>query len=304
MSTLSPTQAPRASRLFWVAGVILYLVPLFLLALHTEGGWSTSPFLILTYGVLSLATFWLVTRQVEVKEVVVEKVVESASPALTRALSEKEEELVKKEGEIEQLQAKIKELSKEIRTLLQLEGPKGVRPVKALAFDLDAWVEQMPESSSQEVRTQYDAYVLLQRCLEKAEHLGSSHLRSSPRFAQLGFEHPSLEIRRLSDALRDEMSAAVLFFSPLEERLLFANNIVRAYTGYNPERFVRDFLHILGPSLEQWRGAIDSLVEGQEKGLSLTLHSESGRSLAFECCMGAVSSGPFEGMVIAILYRH
>ncbi len=225
-----------------------------------------------------------------------EKIEVAAAPVdRSQGLVQKlEVELQRREERIVELEGSVRELTGEIRTLLQLEGeePAAVRQV---ASPSESWVEELPDTCSQQVRTQYDAYILLQRCIQKGQQLPGG-------FGDVGVEN-AMEMRQLYDAFRDETAAIVMAYSRSEGRPLFANSVVQAFCGFEPEVFVRNFEGILRGGKERWQTAIQGLGNGEEASVRLIVSASNGQSVTLDCCMGIIPSGPFKGLVVAVFYR-
>ena len=274
-------------RVFWQGALILYLVPVLLIAWQADD--VMVPALVSLYGVLSLLVFARLLPKPERVEVPVAPV--DTSHAQMQKL---EVELERRDERIAELEGSVRDLTGEIRTLLQLEGEQStaVQPVMAAE---ESWVEELPDTCSQQVRTQYDAYILLQRCIQKAQQLPGG-------FSDVGVDN-AMEMRQLYDAFRDETAAIVMAYSRSEGRPLFANSVVQAFCGFEPEVFVRNFEGILRGGRERWQSAIQGLGNGEEASVRLIVSASSGQSVTLDCCMGVIPSGPFKGLVVAVFYR-
>lgn len=181
-------------RVFWQGALVLYLVPVLLIAWHADD--LMVPALVSVYGVLSLLVFARLLPKPERIEVPVASV--DTSHGQVQKL---EVELARREERIVELEGSVRDLTGEIRTLLQLEEEK---PAVAPPPD-ESWIEELPDHCSQQVRTQYDAYILLQRCIQKAQQLPGG-------FGDVAVDN-AMEMRQLYDAFRDETAAIVMAYS-------------------------------------------------------------------------------------------
>jgi PAS domain-containing protein len=250
-----------------------------------------------------------------------------------QAFQEQKGLLQKKQERISFLENKIRDLTYEIRTLLQLEEitpsphprevanqrhshaptahPKNAIPSNTSSSDVEERLFPKPTFPSspvveqQEVRTQYDAYVLLQKCLHVAQNLtGALHLGgNSSRFRDLSLDSYAIDLRRLFDSFRNETASVIILYSQTERRLLFANDLVRSYLGWSPERFVKDFGQIVQGGKPEWEAATATLTANREAHLRLVMRSKNGQDMLIHSCIGIVPSGAFQGLIIGILYR-
>lgn len=274
-------------RVFWQGVLILYLVPILLIAWQADD--LMVPVLVSVYGVLSLLVFARLMPKPERVEVPVAAVDRSQGQ-----VQKLEVEIARREERIAELEGSVRDLTGEIRTLLQLEGEEPAA-VQQMAPPDESWVEELPDTCSQQVRTQYDAYILLQRCIQKAQQLPGG-------FGDVAVDN-AMEMRQLYEAFRDETAAIVMAYSRSEGRPLFANSVVQAFCGFEPEVFVRNFEGILRGGKERWQTAIQGLGNGEEASVRLIVSASNGQSVTLDCCMGVIPSGPFKGLVVAVFYR-
>jgi PAS domain-containing protein len=282
-------------RVFWQGALVLYLVPVLLIAWQADD--LMVPALMALYGVLSLLVFARLMPRGEVVRVEapnneLEKVVIQRD----REVKQLQVELDKRAEKIAQLDGSVKDLTYEIRTLLKLEEA-GPQPVRSGGRSDESWVDELPDSSSQQVRTQYDAYILLQQSIQRAQQLPGG-------FGDMVPDHSAMEMRQLFDAFRDETAAIVMVYSRSEGQPLFVNAIAQAFLGIEPEVFAKNFEGMIRGGKERWQRAIQGLGNGEEAAVRLIVAARDGGSLTLDCCMGVIPSGPFKGLAVAVLYRE
>jgi UPF0242 C-terminal PAS-like domain/Uncharacterised protein family (UPF0242) N-terminus len=233
---------------------------------------------------------------------------ESILAEYQQAVSKQRASIETKQERILQLENKVRDLSFEIRTLLQVDeidiaGVAG-QPRRPGASEVEEWVDQLPASSDLEVRTQYDANVLLKRSLQTAQSLTAAHnMPGRPgRFRDLSLESLTIDLRRLFDRLRLETGGVVCLYSRSERRLLFANEPVRTLFGWSPERFVKDFASLMAGGFREWEEAVHNLSPGHERRLRVVIKSKGGTDVLVHALIGLVPQGAFEGHVIAVFY--
>jgi len=335
--------SPR--QLFLLLFLLLYLLPLVLFGMHSLHGAVWGAFFGLLVGLVGLSLLSVLFRWWEGKsepEPIVQQVApdtalieemeqkaleqgqeiyrlrgeldevraerESILAEYQQAINNQRARLEAKQERVAQLESKVNDLSFEIRTLLQvdemeaapLSGDRG--PAHR---EVDQWVETLPPSSDPGVHTQYDAFVVLHRCLQTAHGLtGAGHFSGeSSRLSELSLSNATIDLRRLFDKLKGESDAMVVAFSRSEGRLLFANAMTRALLGWSSERFVRDFAHLLRGGRREWDEATQTIQPGEEASLRLVLRDKEGSDQLIQCCMGMVARGAFKGCILAVLYR-
>lgn len=226
-----------------------------------------------------------------------------------QALSKQRARLDSKQERVAQLENKVRDLSFEIRTLLQVDEMEGREPPSVetgpAQREVDQWVETLPLSSDQGVRSQYDALILLRRCLQVAQGLtGAGHFSGGAgRFRELSLTNATIDLRRLFDRLRSETGGVVIAFSRAENRLLFANPATRTLFGWSSERFTKDFSLLIQGGRSEWETAVQTLQPQEEVAVRLVIRDKAGRDLLVQCCMAMVDRGPFRGSILAVLYR-
>ncbi len=298
--------------------MVLFVAPLVLLGMQSkEANWWALPFLGAIYGMCALAVLRRLTvvvappeedgleRALEVAQQEAELLAEELQVRAAIPVDKMEEEIIAleekitvRDEKIAQLEGKVHDLTYEIRTLLKLETAPP-QELEAVSFEDETWVEEALGSSSGEVESQYDAYILLQRCIQKAQGIGAAHASRGQMslFQKLPLESYALDKRRLFDAFRMETSAVVFLYSTSDRRPLFVNNVVQAYCGLEPEHFLREFSKLARTQDQKWEEAMANLEANREVVIALGMGSAT-----LHCCMGLVPSGPFEGLVIGVGY--
>ncbi|MGM0440233.1 MAG: hypothetical protein ACQEP8_03860 [Chlamydiota bacterium] len=237
----------------------------------------------------------------------------------------------KKQQYIRKLEGKVRDLTYEVRTLLQMgqeeqvvrpettrEGDDAPHPVMEVFQDQDSqhddtskFYNQLPMSSDSEVRSPYDAAILLRRCIEKAEKmLSSRHLSNQRgRYLSISPEEYTLDLRRLFDSYRTESSSVIVIFSPEDNGLIFSNNAIRGLLGWGAERFVKDFFQLIQEGGDVWYQAVLNLqnaagVEAKKgQQIQLLMKSKSGEDILVRALLGMISEGAFAGRIVAVLYQ-
>lgn len=224
--------------------------------------------------------------------------------AETRATSERRQQ------RINQLETKVRDLSYEIKTLLQLtdisEGDQTQQP-KVLQETKSIYSTEPLHAVKVEgkyVQTEDDAAEQLKRCINNAQKMtGASHYSSgSSRLRGIPVDNFALDLRCLFDSLRSESNCSILVYSPKEDKLLFANEQLRQLTGWNPDKFIQNFDHIVQEGKEEWREAISQLSSRPHSKVRLIIKSRTGEDHLIHGLLGAVPTGIFRHHVIIILY--
>lgn len=153
------------------------------------------------------------------------------------------------------------------------------------------------------VHTFPEAQALLRGCIRKAQELPSLG-KSSERFRALSLENSAIDLRRLFDALRHEsIDAAIVLYSREEQRLLFANEVVRRLFGWDPDWFCQRFSNLIGGSKPSWEEVMDHLQPHEEVKIPLALQTKARESATAQSAWGLVSSGSFRGLIVGILFN-
>lgn len=246
---------------------------------------------------------------------------EGAAGGLQRTVMEQRSELESRQHLITKLENKVNDLTYEVKTLLQLgdmasaqdeiptAAADNVHPVidgfnqTAEALDVDTLYETNPTSSDRNVRSPYDASLQLQHCIDLAQNLeGAAHLGAgSRRFGDLAVESRALDLRRLADKFRSEVSAPVLLFNPSDNHLLFASNQIQGIVGWSPEKLVKDFHQLLQDGRQDWDQAVSTLGQQEEVQVRLVIKTKSGQDVMTYCHLGMIRSGIFAQHVVGVL---
>lgn len=219
-----------------------------------------------------------------------------------QALSHKVEEIelqgIQKQQMVEQLETQIHDLRYEIKTLLQLtEVDYSKFVMEQPAKKVEA--EPLPPKFQGNVKREEEARVLLRRCLDIAQKLT---FPTRPSLQPSAVDVSALDIRRLTDALKEESGALVLFYNPRESKVLYASREAKTLLGYAPETLAHQFSEIAEEGLSFWESAVAQLSSKPQTSLVLGLKTKAGDELAFNVLLGAVSSGGFKGHAVAVLY--
>ncbi|MFV0340106.1 MAG: hypothetical protein ACK5MA_05685 [Parachlamydiaceae bacterium] len=216
-------------------------------------------------------------------------------------LGNKAEELelqsIQKQQMVEQLESQIHDLRYEIKTLLQLtevDYSKFVmeQPVKKAELD-----DELPRVQGN-VKREEEARILLRRCLDVAQKIT---FPTRPMQASSG-EVSALDLRRLTDAMKEESGALVLFYNPKEKKVLYASREAKPLLGYAPETLAHQFAEVAEEGLPFWEAAVGQLTSKPQSSLVLGLKTRAGEEIVFNVQLGAVASGGFKGYAVAVFY--
>jgi PAS domain-containing protein len=218
---------------------------------------------------------------------------------LSKSMLDQRQLIQKKQLRIGKLEAKVRDLDYEVKTLLQLD-------------DLRAEGEQLLTPAHPPIQTSWDgeaknsseAAVHLHRLVSAAQRLpGMAHLAGQlPRYLDTGGETSALDLRRLFDQLQDDANM-VLVYSRREGQLLFANGQVRHQLGWHPDRFTKEFFQIIQHGTPEWHRAVTQLDTQAEARIKLALKHRDNHDLYIQAVLSRIPSGPFEGLVLALLYK-
>ncbi len=209
-----------------------------------------------------------------------------------------EQQMHQKQQILEQLETQIHDLRYEIKTLLQLTE------VDYSRFVMEQPKEDTSAPSSHTpfygvVKREEEAKALLKRCLEVAQKISSGYRASSQN---LGGDPSALELRRLTDALKEQSGALVLLYDPSERRMLYASKESKNMLGWAPESFAHQFVEIAEEGLAFWETAVSQLSAKPQSSLVMGLKTKGGDELAFNAILGSISVGIFRSYAIAVLY--
>jgi uncharacterized coiled-coil protein SlyX len=222
-------------------------------------------------------------------------------------IAEQKGAIEKKQLQIGHLDGKVHDLTYEIKTLLQL--------AEAHSSTLSSSTSQPSFSSSEsgedgvypypekQIRTSEEASQQLKRCLDIAQKItGSNRFNSQINsFLDSPADSFAIDLRRLCDSLRSENGSTIILYSPKENQLLFANNQIKALTGWSPEKFVQNFSAILQDD-NMWKQGVSSLSMRSEAQVKLSLKSKTGQDVLVNGHLGMIPTGIFKHHAIAVLY--
>ncbi|CRX38849.1 hypothetical protein [Estrella lausannensis] len=242
---------------------------------------------------------------------------------LQETVSDLKSRLEFKQEEIDKLGGKIRDLTYEIKTLLQIADMSIISEVRdknekeedlfrnislsSPPLSKSDKVEKLPQDSylaPESVKNLEDAKKQLRRCLDIAQKItGSHYIRGqAARFRDMA-DHYALDLRRLCDSLRSENGAAVIVYSPRENRLLFINNHVKTILGYSPEKFVQDFESIVQEGMGDWKKVVGQLSTLHEAKTSLVMKNKNNEDVVVQCLLGMIPTGVFKSHVMGVLYH-
>lgn len=224
------------------------------------------------------------------------------------ATASKEEEARKKIESLEaethqkiqaskQLENQIHDLRYEIKTLLQLTEVDYQAFPKEEAF-IEHTIAPSP-SLVCNLPAQESAKGLLTRCINIAQKMTAGYHVSSVR--HLSSDPYAFDLRRLSDALRHEMGALIVVYSPKEERVLFSNAESKSLLGLSPEEFSQDFNDYIDTGFSQWKGGVRQLLTKSEVSLLIDFQTKNHDTVPLKVLLGAIPTGVFRSLVIGVL---
>lgn len=243
---------------------------------------------------------------------------------LQETVSDLKARLEVRQEEIDKLGGKIRDLTYEIKTLLQIADMSIISEVKDKKEKEEDLFRNHPLTSPmlhksdtaeklqqdvfiapESVKNLEDAKKQLRRCLDIAQKItGSHYIRGqAARFRDMAYDHYALDLRRLCDSLRSENGAAVIVYSPRENRLLFINNHVKTILGYSPEKFVQDFETIVQEGMGDWKKVVGQLSTLHEAKTSLVMKNKNSEDIVVQCLLGMIPTGVFKSHVMGVLYH-
>lgn len=237
---------------------------------------------------------------------------------LYETIADQKAQLETKLHQQSQLEAKVGGLTHEIKTILQFaethagsilsNEEKIVQPPSPLSPQPATLPEVRQEEPlhlhvETKIQSNQEASQLLKRCLEIAQRITGSQRFGSQIYSFL--ESPAdsfaLDLRRLCDRLRSETGGIILLYSPRDNHVLFANNEIKALTGWSPEKFSQQFSDILVEN-SAWNQAIGMLSMRSEAHAQLQLKARSGETIDLSAALGMIPTGIFRNHAVAILY--
>ncbi len=205
-----------------------------------------------------------------------------------KTITEQRMVIEKKQRYIGKLEGKVRDLMYEIRNLLQLDTP----------------LQQEPLDDRKGSNSSYDLTVQLQKYIERAETMtGVDHIGylegGSPRFLSPGSY--AVDLRRLFESFREEAAAIIFLYSSQENRFLFVNDCVKTTLGWGPEKFMKEFAHLVCKGYPEWKSGLARLSSSRKQFTSLHILNRSGEARPFQCYMGVIAKGPFSGHILGLL---
>jgi UPF0242 C-terminal PAS-like domain/Uncharacterised protein family (UPF0242) N-terminus len=230
---------------------------------------------------------------------------------LQGTIEEQKNLVEKKQQQIGLLENKVSDLTYEIKTLLQIaeshtnssaiEYEKLPSPSSTVLPSSNK-EESVPFSLEKQIGTNEEASLQLKRCLDIAQKItGSNRFSQMNSFLDSPSDSFSIDLRRLCDNLRSENSCAIIFYSPKENQLLFANNQIRGLTGWSPEKFVQNFSKLLVGE-QVWKNGIAALAMRNEVALKISFKSKAGPEIEVNAHIGMIPTGIFKYHILAVLY--
>lgn len=217
---------------------------------------------------------------------------------LSQKIEEMELQGIQKQQMVEQLETQIHDLRYEIKTLLQLtevDYSKFVMEQPSKSVD----PAPLPAKMQGNVKREEEARILLRRCLDIAQKMS---FPTRPSMQSAGVEVSALDLRRLTDALKEETGALVLFYNPKERKVLYASREAKPLLGYAPETLAHQFLEIAEEGISFWDAAVSQLATKPQSTLVLGMKTKAGDELAFNVLLGSVPLGGFKGYAVAVFY--
>lgn len=246
--------------------------------------------------------------QVEYQQTVVEQ----------RAIIEKNKRYISK------LEVKVNDLMGEIKNLLQIDAVKSENTAPGSKGPNSTGANSKASAKSQKrepsfatpgieylplpeknTTSPYDLALLLRKYVKKAENfLGANHLGSQEngrsRFLDISLDSFTLDLRRFFDYFRDETAGIIFIYSLAENKMLFANNFAKDLLGWSPEKFQKDFPHLLTSGANEWKKAIARIENTKEEEFRVLLRSKNGEEKHFRTLLALISNPPFTHHLIGI----
>lgn len=229
---------------------------------------------------------------------------------LQGTIAEQKSMMEKKQQQVGVLETKVNDLTYEIKTLLKL-AESHVSSIINNHLTPSPQEESLPHPTeikhSQpqdfQIQTTEEASQQLRKCIDIAQKITGSHRFGGQLHSLIDspIDSFTLDLRRLCDTLRSEHSSCILLYSPRENQLIFANNQIKALTGWSPEKFTQAFFDIVQNSNE-WKQSLASLSMRSEAQLNLNLKTKWGHEIAVHGHVGMIPTGIFRQHAIAVLY--
>ena len=113
----------------------------------------------------------------------------------------------------------------------------------------------------------------------------------------------ALDLRRLLDSLQEERNAIAVLYSHKENRLLFANQMVKQWLGWNADKFVNEFPELVQKGFEEWKLVMSQLASTPEGSVSLQVQAKSGETVPLRCHLAAIYTGLFRSHTIGLFVK-
>lgn len=191
-------------------------------------------------------------------------------------------------NQIAGLQTREQDLRYELKTLLKV-------------VNLDSLSSSAPTDSKTALPNH--EIPLLNKLIQQASRMTGNSLTgpNSPLDQKLSVDNQGLELRRLYDLLQAEAGSALIFVSPQDKKLLFANHVIRELTGWSPDQFIENFNEIVKEDQEAWSSALDDSIAEQQCSLHLSFTHKNGSVAPLKCSFGKIQRGAFRGYLLGQL---
>jgi hypothetical protein len=210
---------------------------------------------------------------------------------------------------VRDLTFELRDQKYELQMLLKIGDFEGQEPIFTRTEELPSTVRPAPATDTLEeewLKTPGEALLVLKRCLDTARKITAPSYYT-PSHTSFGHAAPTshpLDLRRLCDSLRCEKGAAILLYSPKEEKAVCATPQIETLSGWSPEAWNSDCHPLLGISATEWRSALHRLTIHGEVLLTLTLPTRQATVRRCQAYFGTITSGIFRNYVIGVLFPN
>lgn len=205
------------------------------------------------------------------------------------------------ENKLRDMSFELRDQKYELQTLLKLSATE---EEETPTFRFKGEVTGNAETEA--LRTPGEALLLLKRCFEKARKIAAPTYYT-PQHAPFGHvaatSHP-LDLRRLCDSLRGEASAAIILFSPKEEKVLYASDPVQAVTGISSNSWKAEGHDLLQQHLPDWKSLIHRLPTHGELLYPVNFIGEDTLLHPCQLYLGSIPGGLFRNYVIGVFFAE
>jgi len=209
----------------------------------------------------------------------------------------------KKQDQIEKLQDSVHDLSYDLDTLLKLSEFESIEDVQQDEVDKEPKVPVKEVAIEPRSFGREEAAVLLKKCINIAQKLTTSQFSTSSRFRDLPIASTALDQRRLFESFRSETSSIIVMYSMKDSGLYFANDMTKQVLGWNPDKFVQEFFHLVQGGEEEWKEALQRLSQQSETDCHLVVRDRSDELIELDCCLGMIPTGAFKNYAVGILFK-